>query len=83
MPGHHFHDTARGELQGNRVAACSGREPDVRVTVDVKNGQLLVRNDAESSGRHTFLQKNGADARGIGQQAFDVRRSGEPDPPGS
>jgi hypothetical protein len=79
MPGHHFHDTARGELHGNRVAACGGREPDVRVPVEVKNGQLRVRNNAESSDRNTFLQKSGADARGIGQQAFDVRRSGEPD----
>jgi hypothetical protein len=49
----------------------------------VENGQLHVRGHAKSTGRYAFLQQSGADAWGIGQQAFDVRRSGEPDPIGS
>jgi hypothetical protein len=82
-PGHQFHGAARGKLHGNRVAVPGGREPDVPAAVGVENGQLRVRGNAESAGRYAFLQQSGADAWGIGQQAVDVRRSGEPDPTGS
>lgn len=37
------------------------------MAVAVKNGQLRVRDNAESSSRNTLLQQSGADARSIGQ----------------
>jgi hypothetical protein len=48
----------------------------------MENSQLHFRGNAESADRHAFLQQSGADAWGTGQQAFDVRRSGEADPAG-
>ena len=49
----------------------------------MENSQLRVRGHAQSASRYAFLQQSGADAWNIGQQAIDVRRSGEPDPIGS